>query len=70
MSEESRDYFEKRASEEREAADNADDRRAADSHRELARRYKKLADNGETRPRVEDENGDAAVLARGFKILP
>jgi len=70
MTEASQDYFEKRASEERKAADNADDRRAADSHRELARRYKKLADNGEARRRVEDETGDAAVLARGFKILP
>ena len=36
---ESKDYFERRAAEEMKAADEAQDVRAAESHRELARRY-------------------------------
>lgn len=36
---ESKDYFERRAAEEMKAADEALDARAAESHRELARRY-------------------------------
>lgn len=40
---ESREYFERRAAEERHAADEAQDRRAAECHRELARRYEARA---------------------------
>ena len=35
----SEEYFERRAAEERDAADRAPDSRAAESHREMARRY-------------------------------
>ena len=37
------DYFERRAEEEREACRHATDVRAAQSHRELAKRYHRLA---------------------------
>ncbi len=60
------DYFRKRAEEEREAADQAADERAAQPHRELAERYEEKAETGE--PVAEDEANDA--LPNGFTIVP
>ena len=65
----SRDYFRKRAEEEREAADAASDERAAQPHRELAEHYKKKAENGD--PVAEDEEQSAnGSLADDFTIVP
>ena len=63
----SAEYFLKRAAEEREAAERASDERAAQTHRELAKRYKR---------RAEDDSPDeiplevGQVLPSDFRILP
>ena len=50
----SRDYFRKRAEEERDAAEAASDERAAQPHRELAQRYERKAQTGEGQSEEED----------------
>lgn len=66
----SRDYFEQRAEQERRAADNAADERAAHSHRELAERYIRVADGTAEVPRDEGPPAAAAILPRDFRIVP
>jgi hypothetical protein len=61
------DYFHKRADEERAAAELAKDERAANSHRELARRYDEKAEVGE-HEMEEPEQGN--LLPNEFQILP
>ena len=60
-------YFHRRALEERAAAELAQDERAANSHRELARRYEEKAEVGEYETE-EPEHGN--VLPDEFQILP
>jgi len=62
----SRDYFERRAEEERLASERATDKRAAQSHRELAERYRKRA--GEP-PATQMPDG-RGILSADFRILP
>ena len=65
----SKDYFRKRAEEERTAADQAADERAAQPHRELAERYEKKAATGG--PATDDEFPSMRRPARNdFTILP
>jgi hypothetical protein len=61
------DYFERRAEEERAASERANDKRAAQAHRELAEEYRKRA--GESRIFAVDEPGQA-ILNKGFHIIP
>ncbi len=63
------DYFQRRAEEEREAAEQATDERAAVSHRELADHYARLAENDD-RIRAEGELNGARALPKEFRILP
>ena len=63
------EYFERRAEEERTAAVRATNDRAAQSHRELAERYGKLAAGAEL-VSSEVAYGDGAVLPRDFQIVP
>ena len=64
------DYFQKRADEEREAAKQATDERAATSHRELADHYTRLADSESDQQADQDEPLATSVLPREFRILP
>ncbi len=65
---ESRQYFEKRAEEERAAAEQANDARAREMHLELARRYaEKAAGKSKDAP---DQPGSATILPNEFRILP
>ena len=67
----SHDYFQRRAEEERDAAEQAVDERAAHSHRELAEHYARLA--GDERPAPADPEEaplSAGALPREFRILP
>ena len=66
---ERKDYFAKRAAAERAAADQCDDARAAQSHRELAERYERQA-KGETAEAPEETDGRPTILPPEFKILP
>lgn len=68
----SKDYFEKRAAEERAAAERCDDERAAQSHRALAEQYEEQA---RSRPSAEkserdEEPGCPGILPPDFRILP
>ena len=63
----SADYFHRRALEERAAAELAQDQRAANSHRELARRYDEKAEDGHVEV---DEPEPGSVLPDEFQILP
>lgn len=66
----SSDYFQRRAEEERVAAESAVDERAAQSHRELSHRYHNLANGSEHLSRSDaDATGDG-ILANDFRILP
>jgi hypothetical protein len=63
------EYFGFRAEEEREAAEQAADERAARTHRELAEAYEKLAkERGEIV--ADDELEAGGILSTGFRILP
>ena len=62
------DYFHRRALEERAAAELAQDQRAANSHREPARRYDEKADGSDDGETEEPESG--SVLPDEFQILP
>jgi hypothetical protein len=66
----SKDYFQRRADEERAAADQAADERAAKSHRELSEHYRNVASGSEQVPRDEDEAADPGILPRDFRIVP
>jgi hypothetical protein len=66
----SKDYFERRSSEEQAAAEQASDERAAQSHRELADHYRNIA-NGSEEPPVDDDTGSGeGILPKDFRILP
>ena len=62
------DYFERRAEEERLASERATDKRAAQSHRELAQRYRQRAARIDApAPEAQDSRG---ILSADFRILP
>jgi hypothetical protein len=63
-------YFERRAEEERLAAMNATDERAAQTHRALAARYYAKAKGGPVHEADGDEAQDTGTLSREFRILP
>ncbi len=65
------DYYARRAEEERAAADHAADERAAQPHRELADRYGRLAAGKELA--ANDRDGpmsDPGILPKEFRIVP
>jgi hypothetical protein len=66
----SRDYFQRRASEESAAAKKATDERAAQSHRELSDRYRNLASG--TEQLAGDDAGTCGdgILSKDFRIVP
>jgi hypothetical protein len=53
----------------RAAAARATNERAAQSHRELAKQYKGLA-NGIELPRLDASDGDEGALSKDFRIVP
>jgi hypothetical protein len=64
-------YFELRAQEERLAAANAADKRAAQAHRALADRYSAKARGGPVHEvAVQEDAGECGILPRDFRILP
>jgi len=63
-------YFHRRAEEERAAADNASDERAAQSHRSLAARYDAKAKGSPVREIAGEEDENGSVLPKDFRILP
>ena len=65
----SKDYYYRRAEEERAAAERAIDDRAARMHRDLADQYEKLA-NGGSEGSGSDEEQFPGTLPRDFRILP
>ena len=69
MSEQSRSYYAQRAEEERLAAANAPDERAAQSHRELALRYLKLSDETERLP-ADEAAAEIRIVSKDFRIVP
>ena len=66
----SNDYFQRRAEEEREAAEQAADERAATSHRELADHYARLAEDESDKRADRDETQSSGTLPKEFRILP
>lgn len=64
------DYFERRAEEERLAADKAADARAAQSHRELSDRYRNIACGSEQLPIDDAVPSDDGILPQDFRIVP
>jgi len=66
----SRDYFRKRAEQERAAADRAADERSAHVHRELAKEYRRRADAGERRVAAAAEAPVHGILPNDFRIVP
>jgi len=64
------DYFHRRAEEERAAAEQASDERAAQSHRSLAARYDAKANGSPVREIAEDASEEGSVLPKDFHILP
>lgn len=65
----SREYFERRAEEERLAADQATDSRAEQVHRDLADHYLKLASGPEQSQHGEGV-AEGGILPKDFRILP
>jgi hypothetical protein len=63
-------YFERREEEERLAALNASDKRAAETHRALAARYHARAKGRPLREASEEESGGLSSLPTDFRILP
>jgi hypothetical protein len=64
------EYFNRRAEEEREAADKASDERSAQPHRELADRYDAKAKD---EPEADEQHSDGpqkGMLPKDFSILP
>ncbi len=66
----SKAYFEKRAAEERLAAQQAGDDRAAQLHTELAHRYDDIARGDAAEPTAQDEPPMQGILPGDFTILP
>lgn len=66
----SKDYFERRSEEERTAAEQASDERAAQSHRELAEHYRNVANGSEQLPVDDEGSSDAGTLPKEFRIVP
>jgi hypothetical protein len=66
----SRSYYSRRAEEEARAAEQANDPRAAETHRELARHYRNLAVGIEDGPIAEVRPAQPGILARDFRIFP
>lgn len=65
-----RDYLNRRASEEREAAERASDPKAKDLHLELAARYAQAADGCGERPELDVRQVPAQPgLPNDFRIL-
>lgn len=65
----SRDYFQRRAEEERVAAENAIDERAAQSHRELADRYGSIANGSEHPPEDDADQSVMGIFLQDFRIV-
>ena len=66
----SQDYFARRAEQERAAAADATDERAALMHRQMAERYDELA-RGAAQPRGPDPMPtDRGILPRDLQIFP
>jgi hypothetical protein len=63
-------YFRRRAKQEQVAAASATDERAARSHRELAREYRKRASGKEALDGEEPETVGNGILSSDFHILP
>ena len=66
----SKDYFERRSAEERTAAEQASDERAAQSHRELAEHYRNVANGSEQLPAEDEGDSEAESLPKEFRIVP
>ena len=66
----SHSYYSRRAEEEARAADQANDPRAADTHRELAQHYRNLADGVEDTRIVDARPMEPGILPRDFRIVP
>jgi hypothetical protein len=64
------DYFQRRAEEERAAADSAADKRAAESHLSLAARYDAKAKGSPVRELKVDDTDEGGILPKEFRILP
>jgi hypothetical protein len=64
------DYFQRRAEEERAAAEKAADARAAHSHRELAEEYERRASGEGELLAEEGTEEEPGTLAKDFRILP
>ena len=69
MSEQSKSYYAQRAEEERLAAVNASDERAAQSHRELAVCYLELSDGTGLLP-TDDAAAQIRIVSKDFRIVP
>ena len=67
---EQNDYFSRRAEEERAAADNASDERAAQSHRSLAARYDAKARGSPVHELKDDGDEEEGTLPKDCRILP
>lgn len=63
------DYFDRRAEEERTAAANAADERAARSHRELADHYRNIANGSEQLPADHADPSEGGILRDEFRIV-
>ena len=70
MTEQSSDYYARRAEEERLAAANAREERAAQSHRELADHYSKLANGSAQLPGEGSVPLNAGTVSKDFRIVP
>jgi hypothetical protein len=66
----STDYFERRAEEERAAAEQAGDERAAQSHRELSDHYRNIASGSEQPPRDDGDPSNDGIASKNFRIFP
>jgi len=64
----SKSYFERRAEQERTAAEHATSERSARPHREMADRYRKLATDYDVRPEPSDRTG--GILSSDFRLIP
>jgi len=68
--ENNRHYFSRRADEERAAAAQAADARAAQSHRDLAARFDSLAKGGLEQARPDHPVQFAGTMAGRLRIIP
>jgi len=66
----SNDYFERRAEEERIAAEKTTDERAAQSHRQLSEYYRAMASGSTGAATDAPELSDDGILSKDFQILP